>query len=197
MGGRGSGRPSSYGLHVDKCNEMHSIDLAWLRKRKLDKVGQWSTLRWSRGGRETGSIRIEYLDHGLRLVYRHGRDDQWTSVDEVVPFVEMPLRLGGTRQWFSCPSCQRRRRILYGGSRFRCRHCHRLKYETQYEPDFARAATRALKIRQRLGADGGIADPFPDRPKGMHKRTYEQLRQEEEMFQLAWSQGIFAKFRGG
>ena len=176
---------------------MHSIDLAWLRKRKLDQVGQWSTLRWSRAGRETGSIRVEHLAHGLRLVYRARKNDEWTSVDEVVPFVEMPLRLGGTRRWFSCPSCQRRCRILYGGSRFRCRTCYRLKYETQYEPAFARAATRAWKIRQRLGADGGIADPFPARPKGMHQRTYDWLRQEELMLQSAWSQRIFAKFRGG
>jgi hypothetical protein len=182
---------------VDKCNEHHSIDLAWLRKRKLANVGQWSTLRWSRAGRETGAIRIEYLELGLRLVYRHRKDDEWTSVDEVVPFVQTSLRLGGTRLWFKCLSCGRRCRILYGGNRFRCRLCYRLKYETQYEPDFARAATRALKIRERLGADGGIADPFPERPKGMHRRTYERLSQEEEKLQSAWSQGIFAKFRGG
>lgn len=197
MGGRGSGRPNSYGLHVDKCNEFHSIDLAWLRKRKLANVGQWSTLRWSRAGRETGSIRVEYLEHGLRLVYRHRKGDGWTSVDEVVPFEETPLRLGGTRLWFKCLSCSRRCRILYGGNRFRCRLCYRLKYETQYEPDFARAATRALKIRERLGSSGGIDDFFPLRPRGMHRRIYDRLRQEEEELQSAWSLGILAKFRGG
>ena len=194
MGGRGSGRPSSHGLAVDKCHEVHSIDLAWLRKRQLDRVGQWSTLRWSRGGHETGSIRIEYLQHGLRLVYSHGRDDQRTSVDEVVPFFDMPLHLGGTRQWFRCLSCNRNCRILYGGSRFRCRRCHRLKYDTQYEPAFARAATRALKIRERLGAAGGIDDFFPERPKGMHVRTYERLLRREEELQAVWAQGIMSHF---
>ena len=197
LGGRGSGRPSNHGLHVDKCSDFHLIDLAWLRKRKLANVGQWSTLRWSRSGRETGSIRLEFLEQGLRLVYRHRQDDHWISVDEVVPFVDMPLRLGGTRLWFKCLSCQRRCRILYGGGRFRCRLCHRLKYETQYEPAFARAATRALKIRERLGSNGGIADPFPQRPKGMHRRTYELLRQTEETLQAAWAQGIMTKFMGG
>ena len=194
MGGRGSGRSSSHGLAVDKCHEVHSIDLAWLRKRKLDRVGQWSTVRWSRGGHETGSIRIEYLQHGLRLVYSHGKDDQRTSVDEVVPFIDMPLHLGGTRKWFRCLSCNRNCRILYGGSRFRCRRCHRLKYDTQYEPAFARAATRALKIRERLGAAGGIDDFFPERPKGMHVRTYERLQRREEELQSVWAQGIMSRF---
>ena len=194
MGGRGSGRPSGHGLSVEKCHEFHSIDLAWLRKRTLDKVGQWSTLRWSRGGRETGSIRIEFLQHGLRLVYSYGMDHHRTCVDEVVPFVEMTLRLGGSRVWFKCLSCQRRCRILYGGSRFRCRLCYRLKYETQYEPCFSRAATRALKIRERLGSNGGIDEFFPERPKGMHVRTYERLRKQEEELQSVWAQGIMSRF---
>lgn len=194
MGGRGSGRPSSCGLTVDKCHEYHSIDLAWLRRRKLAKVNQWSTLRWSKGERETGSIRIQYLKNGLRLVYRYGKVDQWTSVDEVVPFIETPLGLGGKLQWYECPSCQRRCRIIYGGNRFRCRLCHRLKYETQYEPGFARAGTRALKIRERLGSDGGIDEFFPERPKGMHIRTYERLRQQEDEHQAVWARGLMSRF---
>jgi hypothetical protein len=153
-------------------------------------------LHWSRGGRETGSIEIQYLQHGLRLVYRHGRGEEWISVDEVVPFLEMPLHLGGKRLWFACPSCQRKCRILYGGSLFRCRRCHGLKYETQYEPAFARAATRALKIRERLGSAGGIDDGFPKRPKGMHRRTYERLREQEVRLQSVWASGLLSRFGG-
>ncbi len=195
MGGSGSGRRSSFGLGVDKCHEFQSIDLTWLRKRKLDCVGVWSTLRWSRRGQETGSIRIEYLQRGLRLVYRTRlRGDEWVNVDEVVPFVSMPLRFGGIRKWLSCLSCGRHCRILYGGNYFRCRTCHGLKYETQYEPGFARAATRAIKIRERLGSDGGIDDYFPPRPKGMHRRTYERLRAEEERCQQVWAQGVLGVF---
>lgn len=94
-----------------------------------------------------------------------------------------------------CPACNRRCRILYGpGSRFLCRRCGDLKYETQYEPDFARAATRALKIRERLGGRCGIDDPFPPKPKGMHWRTYQRLEAEEEALQRSWALGIAAKF---
>ena len=195
MGGRGSGRHSGHGLSVDKCHEFHSIDLAWLRKRKLLRVGTSSTLRWSRGRHETGSIKIAVLSQGIRLVYRRRvSGGEWQEVDEIVLIVETPVQLCGLRRWFQCLSCQRRCRIIYGGSYFRCRRCHGLKYDTQYEPDFARAATAALKIRSRLGAKGGLDDPFPRRPKGMHRRTSERLRNEEEHLQSAWAIGIMARF---
>ena len=196
MGGRGSGRQSSYGLSVDKCHEYHSIDLAWLRRKQLLNIGRWSTLTWSRGGRQTGTIRIECLHGSVRLTYRHRRPgDDWQDVSEVVPFVESDTAFGGRRQWFQCLSCRKPCRILYGGTHFRCRCCHRLKYETQYEPPFARAATHALKIRERLGSKEGLAEPFPDKPKGMHWRTYERLRRQESQLQHAWAVGIAARFR--
>jgi hypothetical protein len=65
----------------------------------------------------------------------------------------------------------------------------------QYEPAFARAATRALKIRERLGDKGGIDDLFPAKPKGMHWKTYEQLRDEAERLEGVWARGIAGRFR--
>ena len=70
-----------------------------------------------------------------------------------------------------------------------------MKYDTQYDPPFARAATRALKIRERLGGQGGIDDPFPPKPKGMHWKTYERLQAREERMQEAWAIGIAQRFR--
>ncbi len=196
MGGLGSGRTASYGFAVDKCHEYHSVDLAWLRRKKLLSVGRWSTLTWSRAGHETGSIRVECLTEGVTLVYRHRRNgNDWQAVREFVPFVGTSAAFGGRRQWFQCLSCGNKCRILYGGSYFRCRCCHRLKYETQYEPAFARAATRALKIRDRLGEKGGLDDPFPEKPKGMHWKTYQRLEAEDEQLQQAWAVGISARFR--
>lgn len=197
MGGRGSGRPSSLGLMVTKTNELHSIDLAWLRRSNLINVGRSTTLRWSRGGHETGSIRFEVHVGGVRLIYRHkpsGRTE-WECVNEVVPLIESPTRFKGRRQWFQCLSCNRRCRVLYGGAYFRCRRCNDLKYETQYEPPFARAATRALKIRERLGGRGGIDDLFPPKPKGMHWKTYDRLQAKDERFHEAWTLGIVDRFR--
>ena len=44
--------------------------------------------------------------------------------------------------WFACPSCRRRCRVIYGGARFRCRLCYGAKYES--EPDKIERARLAL-----------------------------------------------------
>jgi hypothetical protein len=196
MGGRGSGRPAGLGLTVDLCHRSHSIDLDWLRRQKLLNAGRWSTLTWSVRGEKTGSIRFTLKDNGVLLSYRaRSRGEDWRDVEEVVPLVKSPTNFSAQREWFQCLTCRRRCRILYGGTLFRCRKCQGLRYETQYEPPFARAATRALKIRDKLGGKGGIDDPFPAKPKGMHWRTYERLRRQAEKYERGWAVGIAGKFR--
>jgi hypothetical protein len=106
-------------------------------------------------------------------------------VAETVRIVRIPCRLGGARPYFICPgvvngiACGRRVAKLHGPGRyFLCRHCYRPAYASQSESDLDRALRRANKIRQRLGGDPGMAAPFPDKPKGMWRRTYERLRRE-------------------
>ena len=66
---------------------------------------------------------------------------------------------------------------LYGAAAyFLCRHCYRLSYASQREDRYDRALHRANNIRMRLGGKSGIASLFPDRPKGMHHKTYEHLQ---------------------
>lgn len=195
MGGRGSGRQSSWGLLVDKCSDYHSVDLAWLRRRACLRPGYSGSLTWSRCGTKTGSIGYRVETNGLRLIYRtRSYGGEWVDIDEVIPFVETDTNFGGRRQWFLCPTCRRRCRIIYGGSRFRCRRCYRLKYESQYEPPFGRAATRCHKIRERLGYSGALDEPFPPKPKGMHWKTYERLELLEQQLQQRWAAGVMQKF---
>jgi hypothetical protein len=100
--------------------------------------------------------------------------------------------------YFICPgvvtgvACRRRVAKLHASGRyFLCRRCHRLGHASQSEDALDRAFRRANKIRQRLGSDPGMAAPFPPRPKGMWRRTYNRLRarafaemQAEEVFAI-------------
>jgi len=181
---------------VDLCHRSHSIDLGWLNRKKLLNPGQWSSIRWSVRGKETGSIKLKLFGGGVELNYRaRQRGEDWQQIEEVIPLVETTTNFAGRRQWFQCLSCSRRCRIIYGGVWFRCRKCQGLRYESQYEPPFARAASRALKIRDKLGGKGGIDEPFPEKPKGMRWRTYGRLMALDERLQRTWVGGIAAHFR--
>jgi hypothetical protein len=62
------------------------------------------------------------------------------------------------------------------GGIFACRHCHDLSYQSQNETPTLRSIRRVRKIRMRLGAGFSFAGPFPDKPPGMHWKTYRRLR---------------------
>ena len=196
MGGTGSGRTSGLGMQTRKCHETNSIDLAWLERKKLFNVRRLSTLSWSCVGQEMGSIQIESHHNGARLIYKARQSgDTWQDISELVPIVETKTNFSGRRRWFLCLSCRRRCRILYGGIYFRCRRCHHLKYESQYESGYSRAADQAHALRKRLGQVGSLDEPFPDRPKGMHWKTYKRLAAKDAHLQQRWAVGVWRWLR--
>lgn len=178
MGGWGSGRHRRY---ATKTDELLSIDLADLKRWGV--LGSWrsGSLQWSRGGVVHSSAGYEARPDGLRLRYRNGRGDGAREVNEFIPYSYTAQRLGGERAWFTCLSCKRRCRIIYGGDLFRCRACYRAVYPSQYSPFPEGKVNRALRIRQRLSDEWlGIDDPFPPKPKGMHWKTYDRLIEAHE-----------------
>ena len=54
------------------------------------------------------------------------------------------------------------------------RHCYGLTYASQREALHLRGLGKAQKIRMRLGGSPETEE-FPDKPKGMHWRTYDRL----------------------
>jgi hypothetical protein len=38
-----------------------------------------------------------------------------------------------------------------------------------------RAISRVQKLRMRLGGSANLSEPFPERPRGMHRMTYYRL----------------------
>ncbi len=134
----------------------------------------------------------------MRLIYRntpHGGVPE--DVNDLIPIVTTTMHFGSTRHWFSCPSCGRRSRILYGGARFRCRLCRGARYESQYQTAALTACDRRWDIRRRLEERGGFAmgllgldDGLPPKPKGMHWRTYHRLEQLDEQLSDRWCIGM-------
>ena len=184
MGGFGSGR--SAGLGRDKVESSRSIDVNRLHREGCLRPGWRGGWQWTRDGEKVAMINLRAEEDRLHLSYRvriAGGD--WEDVEETVRIVRVPCRFGGTRPYLICPAvvngipCGRRVVKLHGPGRyFLCRNCYRLAHASQSEGAYDRALRRANTIRMRLGGEPGMAAPFPPRPKGMWRRTYERLCEE-------------------
>jgi hypothetical protein len=138
-----------------------------------------------RDGERVAWIDLRAQHDRLHLTYRvRIGGGEWEDVEEPVGIVHVRCRYGATRPFFVCPgvvngrTCGRRVAKLFAAGRyFLCRHCYRLAYASQSEGVLDRTLRRANKIRQRLGGDLGMAVPFPLKPKGMWRRTYERMRE--------------------
>ena len=163
-----------------------SIDVNRLHKTGCLSAGWSGGWQWTRDGEKVAWINLRAEADRLHLAYRvRIAGGEWQDVEEAVRIVRVPCRLGGARSYFICPgvvngvACGRRVAKLHGPGRyFLCRHCYRLAHASQSEGGWDRALRRANKIRQRLGGDPGMAAPFPKKPKGMWRRTYERLREQ-------------------
>jgi hypothetical protein len=184
MGGFGSGRPSGSGrTKVEACR---SIDANKLNREGCLRAGWMGGWQWTCDGQQVAWINLRAEHDRLHLTYRvRIGGGEWEDVAETVRTVGLPCRFGGARRYFICPgvvngiACGRRVAKLHGPGRyFLCRHCYRLAHASQGESTWDRTMRRANKIRQRLGGDPGMAAPFPSKPKGMWRRTYERLREQ-------------------
>ena len=109
----------------------------------------------------------------------------WGNTRQRVGLTTSPCNYGGVRYWFVCPGCLRRCGVLYVHEQIACRKCHKLAYESQYEPVRDRMLRKLLKIRKLIGCDMDIFSPFNPPPKGMSVprwknliREYEELREK-------------------
>jgi hypothetical protein len=161
------------------------LDVNQLRENGCLQPGRSSTCQWTVGN-EVFSINLLAEAERLSLSYTvrvgGGRSE---DVAEIIPLVHASCRFGGSRAYFICPGprdgtdCGRRITKLHLARRyFLCRHCNQLAYASQYEQPWQRALRRANKLRQRLGIDVRIAEPIPDKPRGMWARTYDCVLDE-------------------
>lgn len=180
MGGPGSG--SWYRWERRRTTDDYQcIDVRALDRQRILIPGLSGTLRWRHGDRQTGSIGLQVIGHGGNAIaMRFSYTNNGEEYSYLVSLTWTPCHFGGQRPWFLCPGvrCGRRVAILYGGRYFLCRQCHKLAYESTRSEPHVRYLGKAQAIRAQLGGSGSIGERFPEKPKGMHWRTYHRLRTE-------------------
>jgi hypothetical protein len=183
MGGLGSGRWKDRARKTVESYWM--LDVNQLSEKGCLRPGCSSTCQWTDDS-EVFSIKLHAQAERLHLRYKmRVGGGGWENVAEIIPLVHVRCRFGGSRAYFICPGpgdgtdCERRVTKLHLSRRhFLCRHCNKLAYRSQYERPWQRALRKADKLKQRLGMDVGMAEPFPGKPKGMWVRTYACLLDE-------------------
>jgi hypothetical protein len=179
MTGEGMGR-FAYGRRAI-CESCRFIDVREWHRRGWLRTGQRFSSSWTWGGEPLGSIDVRTQADAVVLTIEGG--SEWRSVEQRVPLVWTKCHLGGARPWFRCSAsvggrfCGRRVAKLYlrGARVFACRRCCGLAYASQQEVPRHRAIRRARKLRMRLGGSANLLEPFPQRPRGMHRITYYRL----------------------
>jgi hypothetical protein len=191
MGGQGSGRQYYFGAK-DTTEAYRHLDIRRLQREGLLTPGQTYGWHWSHYGERIAAIGLRVASDRIILTYRQrSGEGEWQDREYPVRLDWSGCHYGGRRAWFRCPArgCGRRVAILYSGSIFACRHCHRLVYQSQRDRPADRIAGKAEKIRRRLGWQAGILNgPGTEKPKGMRWETYWRLHSEHhQMCQEAFA----------
>jgi len=145
---------------VEEC---HHLDVNRLNRYHALIPGAIVKLGW--GSENTATLHVwRDRDHSSRA----GGFD----IDDVetVRLAWTPCFYGGERPWLLCPRCSRRcaKLLDYRDHGLRCRSCYGAGYAVENDTPEWRLRRRIEKLEKRL-VDG------LDRPKGMHRRTYERL----------------------
>jgi len=181
MGGPGSGTCYRWRSKRPVAEDYCFLDINYLKRNGDLKPGRVSIQRWSCGDQEAGSIELIAHEESVELDYRYTQAGEPEDVHYTVQLTYTPCNYGGKRPWFRCPNthCGRRVGKLFAvGKYFLCRHCYGLAYHSQNLSEMDRLLRKAQAIRKRLGASTCTCDPIISKPKGMHWKTFERLRQE-------------------
>jgi hypothetical protein len=123
-------------------------------------------------------------------------DIRGRSVPQLIRVSWTRMHLGGERPWMHCPHCEKRVAKLYSGlGGYFCRSCiGNPPYATQRLSAQGRAQFKACKIRLLLNGEAQLSCPFPERPRHMHRRTYERRRREGMSLEAGLSKRMRNRF---
>ena len=159
--------------------EVHSLDISQLEKNS------YIYPRWTYSYEQRDSTFIGYTIASDELII--------SETHQTVPLDKTRCNYGGYRYWFKCPQCNERSGVLYKkDSKCLCRHCHKMPYSSQRESEVYRLVRKIRKIRKRLGAPSNLSEPILLKPKGMHWKTFEYLRDTEMILSQKYAQATIA-----
>lgn len=189
MGGRGSGR-YSYSLRLtteDAC----PFDIRRLARAGVLTPGRYFEWEWTCGALSKGYVPARALEGSVE-VYRAAVASQRLYIDQT------PCHFGGSRPWWFCPRCGRRAAVVYlGAPHVGCRRCLSLAYRSWREAAGERALRRTQHIRCRLGGSANLAAPFPAKPPGMRRSTYESMRHVADAAAARWLEDLAHRLGSG
>ena len=178
MGGKGSGRIAGGGRATTwGLRSLHTGELqrsGWLRS------GRTCERSWKRKGETIASIVLQGGFDWLDITYNAREANIWRTVKDRIEIQWVACPFGGDRPYFICPGlpsdCGRRVLHLYEVQfRFRCRHCHKLTFDSRRETKARRARCATVRIPIKLVRVSGKFVASTRRPKGMWRRTYKRL----------------------
>ncbi len=112
---------------------------------------------------QASRARVWFEHKRSRVLHKFGI--QWTRCN-----------FGGRRPWFICQCGKRVAKLYDTGSIVACRHCLGTIYECQRRGENGRKYLRACRIRLSVGGAPTIAREFPEKPRRMHRKTYDRAR---------------------
>jgi len=184
MGGYNSGGRNRTHSYTNQCKQLDSFyfgkGIPLMEEKEIKSLDH--TISWKDGG----SIAVVLHPGKLDVGYAAGAERK--EIHDTFYFDSVPNNYGGAdRYYFECPECGRRCRFLYlHKQHFKCRKCADLNYSRQ-RLNNTNEDIATYKMRKLLH-DGfkvkGALSPMdastyrPDRPKGMHQKTYMRLRMQ-------------------
>ena len=192
MGGYGCGGQNRTHDYISRYKRLDSFDfgklLPLMERKGEDHIE--SSMSWRDGSSIDAML---YLDR-LKVCYTASEEER--KIRDDIYFDGVDNNYGGAQRfYFVCPYCGRRCRILYiHRVHFKCRLCARLNYYSQQVTKGTDAAADRMEkfIKNKFGVKERLSPMdaeryIPDRPKGMHTKTYNRLLMELSALQYKYS----------
>jgi hypothetical protein len=189
MGGIGSGRRPSFQTTLDDTRQISIDQLAKSGLFRM-RVETSTMIYWRRLADDaaSSSLRVEANctnPKAMTMTLRYRVDGR--DIAQTFPLEAKPLPYGGYRWYAICQLTRKRASRLYmRGDNFMSRTATGLAYGSQYEAAHYRALRGAEKVREKLGGRVAVmmGFGFPDRPKGMWRKTYDRIRQRGDKYEM-------------